>query len=88
MSYFDALRALLKSATVPLIVVYTMFDSYVDELTMQLAVSSHGRLDDESLEKHARSLAESGVRERHNEITRLAGESLPYVAVSSKCVET
>ena len=65
-----------------------MLDSFVDELTMQLAVSSHGKLDDESLEKRARTKAESSVQERHNEVTRLAGESLPYAAVSSKRVET
>ena len=84
MTYFDALRVLLKSATVPLIVVYTMLDSFVDELTMQLAMTSQGELDDESLTKQARSKAESSVREQHNEIARLAGESLPYAAVSSK----
>ena len=88
MSYFNALSALLKSAAVPLIVVYTMLDSFVDELTIQLAVSSHGKIDDEGLEKHARSKAESSVQERHKEVTRLAGESLPYAAVSSKRVGT
>ena len=88
MSYFIALRALLKSATVPLIVVYTKLDLYVGELTMQLAESSHGKLDDESLTKHACSKAESGVQEVHNEITRLAGESLPYVAVSGRGIKT
>jgi hypothetical protein len=63
-----------------------MFDLSVDESTMHLAVSSHGKLDDESITKHACSKAESSVQERHNEITQLAGESLPYGAVSSKRV--
>ncbi|KAF8551839.1 hypothetical protein OG21DRAFT_1512224 [Imleria badia] len=68
---------------IPLIVVYTMLDSFVDELTMQLALSSRG-LDDEGLTKNAISKAQSSVRERHNEITRLAGEALPYAVVSTR----
>jgi len=74
-------------ATVPLIVVYTKFDPFVDQLTMRLT-SSHGKLDDESLTKLACSNAESKVGEWHNEITRLTGESVPYTFVSSKLVVT
>ena len=77
---------MLKSATVPLIVVYTKLDSFVDELMMQLAVSSGGKLDDKSLAKNAISKAQSSVQELHNEITRLAGEALPYAVVSGKRV--
>ena len=78
---------MLKSAIVPLIVVYTKLDSFVDDLTMQLVVSSGGKLDDESLAKNAILKAQSNVRELHNEITRLAGEALPCVVVSGKCAE-
>ena len=88
MSYFIALRALLTSATVPLVVVYTKFDLSVSEQRKRFAGSSHGEWGDKSPAKVACSKAESGVQELHNEITRLAGESLPYVAVSSKCAET
>ena len=82
MSYFNPLRALLKSATVPLIVVYTKFDLSVGESRKQLAGSSRDPA------KDACSNAESSVQELHTEITRLAGGSLPYAAVSSKRVET
>ena len=71
------------SATVPLVVVYTKFDPFVDQLTMRLT-ASRGKLDDESLTKLACTKAESRVREWHNEITRLTGESVPYAFVSSK----
>jgi len=74
------------SATVPLIVVYTKFDTFVDQLVMRLAASPHGELDDEGLTKLACSKAESSVRGWHNEIIRLTGESVPYAFVSSKPV--
>jgi len=75
-------------ATVPLIVVYTKFDPFVDQLTMRLTASPHGKLDDESLTKLACSRAESSIGEWHNEVTQLAGESIPYAFVSSKLVGT
>ena len=78
---------MLKSATVPLIVVYTKLDSFVDELTMQLAASSGDTPDDESLAKNAISKAQSNVQELHGVIARLVGETLPYVVVSGKRVE-
>ena len=56
-----------KSAIVPLIVVYTMFDSLVDDVTMQLAMSSHGQ-PEESVAEQVRSKAESGAQHQHNEI--------------------
>jgi tRNA U34 5-carboxymethylaminomethyl modifying GTPase MnmE/TrmE len=87
-SYFNPLRALLKSATVPLIVVYTKFDLSVGESRKQLAGSSRGKRDDKSPVMDACSNTESGVQKLHTEITRLAGESLPYAAVSSKRIET
>ncbi|KAG6380422.1 hypothetical protein JVT61DRAFT_8552 [Boletus reticuloceps] len=70
--------------TIPLIVVYTMLDSLVDEMTMQLAMSSNSELDDESLTRNACLKAASSVRERHKGITRLTGEPLPYAIVSTR----
>ena len=78
---------MLKSATVPLIVVYTKLDSFVDELMMQLAVSSGGKLDEKSLAKNAISKAHSSVQGLHKAIARLAGEALPYAVVSGEGVE-
>ncbi|KAF8126776.1 hypothetical protein EV363DRAFT_1173665 [Boletus edulis] len=69
--------------TIPLIVVYTMVDSFVDELTLQ-SLSSHSELDEESLTKDARANAESSIKGRHDEITRLADEPIPYAVVSTK----
>ncbi|KAF8452822.1 hypothetical protein L210DRAFT_3499666 [Boletus edulis BED1] len=71
------------SPIVPLIVVYTMVDSFVDELTLQ-SLSSHSELDEESLTKDARANAESSIKGRHDEITRLADEPIPYAVVSTK----
>jgi len=51
-------------------------------------MTSHGELDEESIKKDARSKAESRVREWHDEITQLAGESPPYEYVSSELVTT
>ena len=62
-----------------------MFDSLVDDVTMQLAMSSHGQ-PEESVAEQARSKAESGAQHQHNEINQLAGERLPHAAVSSTCV--
>ena len=86
MSYFKYLWSLFKSATVPLIVVYTKFDSLVDDVTINLTTSAPGQLDDEELEKEARSGAESSVQQRHHEINRFAGNTLPHIVVSSKPV--
>ena len=74
-----------RSAIVPLIVVYTIFDSLVDDVMFQLAMSSHGQ-PGESIAEQAHSKAESSVQERHKEIDRFAGEKLPHAAVSSKRV--
>ncbi|KAI9567607.1 hypothetical protein HD554DRAFT_2105264, partial [Boletus coccyginus] len=69
---------------IPLIVVYTQFDSFVNQLTLTLMGSHPGEFDEESLTKDARLKAESRVGECHKEITQLAGESLPYAFVSTK----
>ena len=84
MSYFKSLLSLFKSATVPLIVVYTKFDSLVGDVTIDLVTSAPGQLDDEQLAKEARSRAESRVQQRHHEINRFAGDALPHAVVSSK----
>jgi len=86
-SYFNDVRSLFKSATVPLIVVYTKFDAFVNQLAMALMASHPGELNEESIMKQTRSKAESSVREGHNKITQLTGESVPYAFVSSKLVE-
>jgi len=75
------------SATVPLIVVYTQFDSFVNQLTIALMASRPGELDEDSIMKQARSKAESSMREGHNKIIQLTGESVPYAFVLSKLVE-
>ena len=75
-----------KSATVPLTVVYTKFDSLVGDVIMNLVTSPGKQLDDEKLAKEARSKAESGVQQRHHEINRFARDTLPYAVVSSKPV--
>jgi len=85
-SYFNDIRSLFMSATVPLIVVYTKFDAFVNQLTMALMPSHPGELDEESLTKDACLKAESSMPKLHNEITQLAGESPPYAYISSKLV--
>ena len=62
-----------------------MFDELVDDAAMQLAMSPHGQ-PEESIAEQARSKAESGVQQKHEEVDRFAGERLPHVAVSSKRV--
>ncbi|KAI9570997.1 hypothetical protein HD554DRAFT_2077105 [Boletus coccyginus] len=69
---------------IPLIVVYTQFDSFVNQLTMASMTSHPDELDEESVTKDACLKAESRVGEYHKEITQLAGESLPYEFVSTK----
>ena len=49
-----------------------------------MATSVPDQLDDEKLETEARSMAESGVQQRHHEINRFAGDTLPHAVVSSK----
>ena len=60
-----------------------MFDELVDDAAMQLAMSPRGQ-PEESIAEQARSKAESGVQQKHEEVDRFAGERLPHVAVSSK----
>ena len=62
-----------------------MFDSLVDDVTMQSVMSSHGQTE-ESVAEQARSKAESGVQHQHNNINEFAKESLPHAVVSSKCL--
>ena len=62
-----------------------MFDSLVIDVMVQLAASSHGQ-SKESVAEQARSIAESGVKQRHEEINGFARERLPYAITSSKHV--
>ena len=65
--------------------VYTRFDSLVNDATMQLAISLHDQRE-ESVEEQARSKAKSDVQHQHDKINEFAKESLPHAAVSSTCV--
>ncbi|KAI6010232.1 hypothetical protein EDC04DRAFT_2770033 [Pisolithus marmoratus] len=68
--------------TIPLIIVFTKYDEFVDEVAMKIPDEG---LEDEDLTEISRTMAEPMLNERCVQLIHtFAGEALPHVAVSIK----